>query len=167
VAVFLIPLLYLLWLLTATDWQAGSSLEILWKGPTLVGLRLPLFITLLPLIGLEVFLFLKGREMKPDFSITEVEKNMCEGIPHSPTGSKRYAVCGHTHRPKRKKWENANTVYLNCGTWIPVFEYINGIIRDDLTMTFVELKREKSDWEGEVLRWLPHINVETEVILTE
>ena len=178
VARILLPLLYSVWGVYIAFQQAGDSfqplpfLRQLFWGPDLTGGQLPL----LPILLIVVWIFDRiCKRMRPHFSLDVVKVEMTRGMPPHPTPApsvdgiggegKRYAICGHTHRPTIQFWYQENTIYLNAGTWTPVFEYDSGLVREDLTMTFVELKKEKENWEAELLRWVPFVNVQTEPIL--
>jgi predicted phosphodiesterase len=81
-------------------------------------------------------------------------------------GETRYAIYGHTHRPTKQRWDG-NLIHLNSGTWTPVFEYESGHVRNDLTLTFVELNEKAGNWKAKLLRWEPMNRAASAVILME
>lgn len=103
---------------------------------------------------------------RPHFDKKQVRAKMLEGWRTSP--AKRFASCGHTHIPDKQNWPEDNAVYLNSGTWTPVFEYETDVVRDDLTKTFVEFYQNKNgDWEGELRRWESPMIRENKVVLVK
>ncbi|UCE07690.1 MAG: hypothetical protein JSW07_06565, partial [bacterium] len=160
-------LLYLLWVLFTLFRYDGNPLQKIWNGPQLFGASFfPLYIAILFLFGWVWIINKIEKAFKLYFSEEELKKEL--GWPYTAENliKKQYSICGHTHLADMQSWEN-NTIYINTGTWAPVFEYKWGHVCDDLSMTFVELNKNASDWTAKLARWEPLCNQEVEVTLIE
>jgi UDP-2,3-diacylglucosamine pyrophosphatase LpxH len=162
-----LPSIYFLWaLLILFCYGNGAWLQI-WHGPGFGGMTFP-FYAAVPFFVLCYWGIAQAlKKLKLDFSVEEAKAQMRWPGLAANDAKTRYAIYGHTHEAVKQRWDD-NLIHLNSGTWTPVFEYESGLVRDDLTMTFVELTKNNAGiWKGELLRWAPIINVATEVVLTE
>ncbi len=79
---------------------------------------------------------------------------MTKELPRPAAAASFLAVSGHTHKPGKQFWPEANMIYLNSGTWTTVFEEESGIVRNELSKSFVELRRRRvHGWHAELKRW--------------
>ncbi|MDZ7266352.1 MAG: hypothetical protein ONB48_04255 [candidate division KSB1 bacterium] len=90
--------------------------------------------------------YARGREQGPRAFMTKE-------LPR-PAAVPFLAVSGHTHKPDQQFWPEAGMIYLNSGTWTAVFEEESGVVRNDLSKSFVELHRLPArGWQAELKRW--------------
>lgn len=79
---------------------------------------------------------------------------MTKELPRRAAAASFLAVSGHTHKPDNQFWPEANMIYLNSGTWTTVFEEESGVVRNELSKSFVELRRLPAHgWQAELKRW--------------
>jgi len=167
-ATSLIPLIYVLWLGFSLDWQSGSLLIQLWESITWLGVRMPRIVSIVPTGIAWLACFLIQSKLTSHFELDTLIANMSSGFGNQETPEQYHAIIGHTHQPTIQQWNQQGIRYHNSGTWTPVFQYESGVVQDDLTRTYVDLqKTENNGWQAELKRWIPHVNTEAEVILTE
>jgi UDP-2,3-diacylglucosamine pyrophosphatase LpxH len=167
IAYILIPLIYFIYF--------GYSIFRRWDSfhqaaPIVISFvksNLDLFISLPVMVILTIVFYLWSNKLTPQFCIAKVIEKMSEGFPVVGSSTKRHVICGHKHAPDIQISDQHDVIYLNSGTWCPIFEYDSGIIRDDMSMTFIELKKDGSNWESNLKRWLPFYDKEAEIILRE
>ncbi len=161
-----IPRSVIEWCLSNLQLYEGALWRHIVNGPEFFGVHLPLYVVL-PFFVLWFLIshyYYKARPLH--FSDAELKKEMSEGFALNNEREPYFAICGHTHEANRQRWPR-HVMHINSGCWTPVFQYEGGIVRDDLTMTFVELFKDENEWHGELLRWDPSSHRETDLILPE
>jgi len=163
----IVPLIcFACWLFVTFLGFNGHSWQRIWSGPEIFGLSFSLYIAL-PFFVIYFWAINKiHQKLKLYFSEEKAKELMMPALSTENHVDKCYAVFGHTHTPDIKYWTD-NVIYINSGTWTPVFDYEGAQVRDDLTMTFVEFNRNDNGWKGKLARWVPLHNIETEVGLIE
>lgn len=162
VAQYLIPAPYVAWLLLTLLRFGKQAWQMIWNGPQIAEIPLPFYAAVPILIALFIIVARLRHAMQLDFSAEKAQAEMSRQF--GATTGTRYAIYGHTHRPTMQRWEN-NLVHLNSGAWTPVFEYESGVVRNDLTLTFVQFDANGKNWKAQLLRWEPLNRAATEVIL--
>ncbi len=129
---------------------------------------MPRILTIVPTgIVWGVCFFMKTK-LTSHFEMDKLKDNMSSGFGNHESPEDCHAVIGHTHQPTIQWWNQQGIRFHNSGTWTPVFQYESGIVRDDLTRTYVDLQKSADHrWQAELKRWIPYVNTEAEVILTE
>ncbi len=161
------PISYGLWLCLTFLSFNGHSWQRIWGGPEIVfGLSFSFYVAL-PFFIIYFWAINKiHQELSLYFSEEKARKQMIPALSAEDDSEKCYAICGHTHTPDIKYWTD-NVIYINSGTWTPVFDYEGAQVRDDLTMTFVELRKGDNGWQAKLARWLPFHNLEGDLLLFE
>lgn len=161
-----LPLTIVEWCLSNLQLYEGNLWQHIVRGQELFGVHLPLYVVL-PFFALWFLISHYYYKRHPlHFSGVDLKKKMSEGFALNNEREPHFAICGHTHEADRQRWPRHIT-HINSGCWTPVFEYEGGHVRDDLTMTFVELHNDDSGWQGELLRWDPSSHRDTDLILPE
>lgn len=164
----MLPLIcYALWLFITLLGFSGNFWQRIWSGPELIfGFSFALYIAL-PFFIIYFWGMNKIQQgLKLYFSEEKAKEKMTAALSPKTDAEKCYATFGHTHTPDIKNWSD-NVVYINSGTWTPVFDYEGAQVRDDLTMTFVEFNRSNGSWTGKLARWVPFIDIETDMYFIE
>ena len=161
-----LPLLYLVQLVFLLLRLNGESLSDIFYGTRFLGIPFPIYIAIPFFILYFLIISSVVKGLKLYFSEEEMRQHMSRGFEAKNKGDERYAICGHTHEPHKERWDNT-IIFMNAGTWIPVFEQKGGYVRDDMTMTFVELNKSTTEWDAKLARWEPLTMREAEVILIE
>jgi hypothetical protein len=162
VAQYLILIPYAVWLLLTLLRFDKQAWPMIWNGPQIAEISFPFYVAVPILIALFFVIARLRHLMQLDFSAIKAQAEMSRQF--GATTGTRYAIYGHTHKPTMQRWKN-NIVHLNSGAWTPVFEYESGVVRNDLTLTFLQFDANGKNWKAQLLRWEPLNRAATEVIL--
>jgi UDP-2,3-diacylglucosamine pyrophosphatase LpxH len=166
VGMVVLPLAYFIRIFYAAYCSSDAFFVAVWKGANFLQHVIPFYVSF-PIVALvTVVLYLLGKKHSPNFE-KEITEHINKCITKTGTKNKRIFIYGHTHKPDIQFWDKGKVEYINSGTWIPIFEYESGIVRKDLTKTFVELEKTATGWKAKLARWLPFHQKEAAVILVE
>lgn len=137
-------------------WKAYGLLLIRWGGPVAKFLIDHWFVNLTLCFSLFHLLYffsrLIGRNL--DFKLEEALNLARRRM--SQTGNKsKFIVLGHTHRATVEPLKD-NWWYINSGTWIPVIDRSQSMLREHTTLSYVLFWRGREGFDFDLRVWKDH-----------
>ena len=155
----------------------GIFLPGVWKtyGRALIGLGGPVaeflmghwFLNLVFCFALFHFFYFVGRligrnlNFKLDEALTMARRRMPQ-----TSNKMRFIVLGHTHRATIEPLAD-NWWYINCGTWIPIIDRSQSMLRERTTLSYVTFSRGRAGFDFDLRVWKDHKGRSERLIILE
>jgi UDP-2,3-diacylglucosamine pyrophosphatase LpxH len=81
-------------------------------------------------------------------------------------GGAKYVVLGHTHRAAVEPLED-NWWYINCGTWMPIIDRHQNILRERTTLSYAMFSRRGDEFDFDLRVWKDHKGKSERMLILE